>query len=155
MANLQSGRRLAFDFGSVRVGVSVSTIDGIFCSPQQAIQNNEQLIESVKSLLEEYDPMIIFVGLPLNLSGEFTKSTTSAIEFARAISLVSNIPIRLIDERLSTRAAQKQMQSSGKSVKQSRPLIDSATATLILESALEFEKNTDKLAGREITEFDE
>ncbi|NDH65309.1 MAG: Holliday junction resolvase RuvX [Microbacteriaceae bacterium] len=141
---MQRGRRLAFDVGSVRIGVAVCDPDGILASPLQRIERDGSELDVVKALLEEFEPVAIYVGLPINLEGKFTQSTFDALYFAEDIEEVTNTRVRMVDERLSTRTAQAHMHSSGKSVKTSKEWIDSASAVEILERALEVLK-----AGRE------
>lgn len=141
---MQRGRRLAFDVGTARIGVAVCDPDGILATPLQRIERNGAELDSVRALLEELEPVAIYVGLPINLEGKFTQSTYDAVYFAEDIEELTNTRVRMVDERLSTRAAQAQMHSSGKTVKSSKDWIDSASAVEILERALEVLK-----AGRE------
>ena len=141
---MQRGRRLAFDVGTARIGVAVCDPDGILATPLQRIERNGAELDSVRALLEELEPVAIYVGLPINLEGKFTQSTYDAVYFAEDIEELTNTRVRMIDERLSTRAAQAQMHSAGKTVKSSKDWIDSASAVEILERALEVLK-----AGRE------
>jgi putative Holliday junction resolvase len=104
-------------------------------------------------LISEQEPIEIYVGLPLNLQGEHTQSTVLAIAFAKQLfqSGVSNL--RLVDERMSTRAAQSQLHASGKNSRQSKGVIDAAAATLIVESALSYERATGQIPGIDVSEF--
>ena len=147
------GRKLAVDFGSARIGVAVSSIDGIICSPLDTVPNNDSAIARLSEVIQDQEPVAIYVGLPLNLQGEHTQSTENAIAFAKEIAERTDIPVRLVDERMSTRAAQSQMYASGKSSKSSRSLIDAAAATLILESAIAQERSSGGLVGRSVSEF--
>ncbi len=153
MANFRLGRRIGVDFGVARIGVAVSSVDGIICSPLATLQNNEEALRSLLELISEQEPIEIYVGLPLNLQGEHTQSTVLAIAFAKQLfqSGVSNL--RLVDERMSTRAAQSQLQASGKNSRQSKGVIDAAAATLIVESALSYERATGQIPGIDVSEF--
>lgn len=153
MANFRLGRRIGVDFGVARIGVAVSSVDGIICSPLATLQNNEEALSSLLELISEQEPIEIYVGLPLNLQGEHTQSTVLAIAFAKQLfqSGVSNL--RLVDERMSTRAAQSQLHASGKNSRQSKGVIDAAAATLIVESALSYERATGQIPGIDVSEF--
>ena len=153
MANFRLGRRIGVDFGVARIGVAVSSVDGIICSPLATLQNNEEALSSLLELISELEPIEIYVGLPLNLQGEHTQSTVLAIAFAKQLfqSGVSNL--RLVDERMSTRAAQSQLHASGKNSRQSKGVIDAAAATLIVESALSYERATGQIPGIDVSEF--
>ena len=150
---MRLGRRLAFDHGSARIGVASSTVDAIFASPVAVIPSDELALSKCQEIVEELSPIEIYVGLPLNLQGEFTKSTDSALAFAKRLSGVVDVPVLMVDERMSTRAAQAQLHASGKNTKSSKGIIDAAAATLILESALESEKVSGIVRAKSIEEF--
>ncbi len=153
MVNFRLGRRIGVDFGVARIGVAVSSVDGIICSPLATLQNNDEALGSLLELISEQEPIEIYVGLPLNLQGEHTQSTVLAIAFAKQLfqSGVSNL--RMVDERMSTRAAQSQLHASGKNSRQSKGVIDAAAATLIVESALSYERATGQIPGIDVSEF--
>ena len=153
MADFRIGRRIAIDFGSARIGVACSSLDGLISSPLTTVLNNAGKFTELARVFEEQNPIEIYVGLPLNLNGEHTRSTELAIEFARELADHSNIPIRLVDERMSTRQVQAEIRNSGKSSRESRHFIDAAAATLILEGAISLEKSAGRLPGILVSEY--
>lgn len=153
MPEFRLGRRIGVDFGTARIGIAISSIDALICSPLATVINDSHAIENVHRLIVDNGAIQVFVGLPLNLKGDRTKSTDLAIDFSKELALVCDVPIRLIDERMSTRAAQAQMHTSGKNTKQSRGFIDAAAASLILENAMAFEKASGHLPGTDVVEF--
>ncbi len=155
MASLRLGRRIGIDFGVARIGVAVSTVDAILCSPLETVKNNDEAIARVLELISEQDPIEVYVGLPLNLQGERTQSTDLAIAFAKLLLDAGVANLRMVDERMSTRAAQSQLHASGKNSRQSKGVIDAAAATLILESAIAFEKSTGIFPGQTLAELHE
>jgi putative Holliday junction resolvase len=133
---MRQGRRLGFDVGRARTGVAVSSPDGLFASPVGvALTINEAL-----NFVREYDPIELYVGLPLSLSGTFTASTDFAVDYARQLESLTQLPVRLIDERLTTSSAASLLRSAGKNARSAKNSIDSAAATLILEQALSIER---------------
>jgi putative Holliday junction resolvase len=150
---MRLGRRIAIDYGSSRIGVAVSSVDSLISSPLATVHASEMAVSEVAKLINEQEPIEVLIGLPLNLQGNHTKSTDDAIQFAIELQPFINPEIRMVDERLSTRAAQSQMLASGKNTKNSRSQIDAAAASLILEGALAFEKSTGKLPGKPLSEF--
>ena len=153
MASLRLGRRIGIDFGVARIGVAVSSVDAIICGPLATVPNNDDALACVLGLIAEQEPIEVYVGLPLNLRGEHTQSTELAITFAKLLSQSGVSNLRMVDERMSTRAAQSQLHASGKNSRQSKSVIDAAAATLIVESALSYERATGNLPGIQITEF--
>lgn len=101
-------------------------------------------------LVEFYE--VIYVGYPLNLSGSETISTVQAIDFAQRIETETGIPVRLIDERLTTKSAATLMKTAGRSSKEQRKRIDAIAAFLILEQAAKLETVNGKFAGYSISE---
>lgn len=105
---------------------------------------DSDVITKIQGIAADKAVDVVYVGLPLNLKGEHTPSTQKAIEFAAALS-ASNLVVRMIDERLTTKSAQHMLQKSGKKVKESREYIDAQAAALILDFALNSERGN--LAG--------
>jgi len=131
------GRRLAFDYGDVRIGVAVCDPDGILATPLDfLVTKDPSLKSSIQSLSVEYEPKKIYVGLPLNLSGEHSESTAKAAAFAELISQLVSCPVELIDERLTTSSASASLSQAGINAKDQRRKIDSQSAVIILESGL-------------------
>ena len=135
-------RRLAIDVGSTRIGVAVS--EGTLALPLESISALDNAVTRVIEIATEKQVTTIYVGLPLNLKGDFTASTQSAIDFAKQLA-GQGVTVRMIDERLTTKSAQQMLHSSGKKVKESREYIDAQAAALILDFALNSERGS--LAG--------
>jgi len=135
------GRRLAFDFGDVRIGVAASDTDGILASPRDFLANDENLEFNLSALLAEVQPIYIVLGLPLHLHGGSSAKAVSVQGFAEQLRTTYPGDIYFVDERLSTVSAAKALRDSGKDARASRSLIDSAAAAGILESALMAEKS--------------
>jgi putative Holliday junction resolvase len=131
------GRRLAFDYGDVRIGVAVCDPDGILATPLEFLATKDpSLKSSILALCEEYEPTKIYVGLPLNLSGEQSESTKKALAFSDLLTRLVSCPVKLIDERLTTSSASASLSQAGLSAKDARKKIDSQSAVIILESGL-------------------
>lgn len=135
---MRKGRRVALDPGTVRIGVAVCDIDGILASPRPALPAGD--LAAVGVVIDEVDPLEIIVGLPMSLGGTEGQAAQHAREFARQVATATSIPVRLIDERLSTVQAQRGLHDQGRSVRQSRDMIDSASAAVVLQHALDAER---------------
>ena len=138
---MQRGRRIAFDYGDVRIGVAISDPDSILSSPLTTLSSGDpKLFKHISELISEHEPVAIYVGEPLNLSGESSTSAQKAISFARELRTQFNVPVSMIDERLSTVSATNAMRESGVNAKDARGKIDMAAAVAILEQGLAIEK---------------
>jgi len=155
---LRTGRRLAIDVGKVRVGLAISDFHGILASPLTTIPR-EVLGESIEAIItsvEDFEELLeIYVGLPINMKGEMTSSTHDAILVASQIANSTAIPVRLVDERLTTSLANQQLRSLGKSQKDARSTIDQMAAVAILEYAFQIEANSNTAPGISLEEWRE
>lgn len=131
------GRRLAFDYGDVRIGVAVCDPDGILATPLEFLSTKDPALKSsILALCSEYEPVKIYVGLPLNLSGDESEATKKAIAFSDLLTQLVSCPVKLVDERLTTSSASSSLSQVGVNAKDQRKKIDSQSAVIILESGL-------------------
>lgn len=135
------GRRLAFDYGDVRIGVAVCDLDGILSIPLDPLDSrNPGVMSEIEEIYNEYEPVRIYIGLPLNLSGEPSESSSKALLFAEKIKARFACEVEMVDERLTTVSASVLLTQAGVSAKNQRKLIDSVAAVAILESGLARER---------------
>lgn len=138
---MQRGRRIAFDYGDVRIGVATSDADSIICSPLTTLKSSDKsLLKSIAEIFLEIQPIQIFVGRPALLSGKDGAATDKAVAFADELRGITEIEVIMIDERLSTVSAARNLREAGKSAKDSKDSIDMAAAVGILEFAIDLEK---------------
>ena len=138
---MQRGRRIAFDYGDVRIGVAVSDPDSILSSPLTTLKaTDKNLLKQITEILTEIDPVTIYVGRPALLSGNDGSATEKASEFVERLRTLTPVPVEMIDERMSTISAARNLRDSGRNAKDSKGAIDMASAVAILEFALEIEK---------------
>ena len=133
---IEIGRRIGFDFGDKRIGVATSDRESILVSPHATILNNEKLLDKLKEIIQEVEPIYIVVGDPKHLSGEKSLKSDDAVEFATLVKSIYQGPIFFVDERLTTANSYSQMREIGKSEKDSKYIIDQIAAINILESAI-------------------
>lgn len=144
---MRSGVRIGVDVGKVRIGVSRSDFHGMLATPVETVPRGDGDLRRLQELAIELDAVEFVVGLPLALSGAHTASTDDATGFGARLAGSGAIPVRLVDERLSTVSAHSAMRASGRSQKQSRSVIDQVAAVIILQHALDFERSGSALPG--------
>jgi putative Holliday junction resolvase len=138
---MQRGRRIAFDYGDVRIGVAASDSDSILVVPITTLStSSKSLLKEISAIFDEISPIEIYVGKPINLSGLEGVATSKALVFAEDLKEITQVPIKLIDERMSTISASRSLREAGKDSKQSKSIIDMAAAVAILEFAIAVEK---------------
>lgn len=138
---MRPGVRLGVDVGKARVGIAVCDRDGLLAMPVATLRREDADARAFRVLAEEYGVMEIVIGLPISMNGGDTASTTDAREFARDVAGWIGVPVRLVDERLSTVSAQRALHASGRRTKGSRPVIDQVAAVIILQNALDSERS--------------
>lgn len=145
---MRSGVRLGVDVGTVRVGVSRCDPQALLATPLETLSRKTgDAVARVIELAIELSAVEFVVGLPLALSGRETASTRDAREFAERLAATVPVPVRLVDERLSTVSAQAQLHDAGKRSRAFTPVVDQAAATIILQHALDAERQTGRAPG--------
>ena len=150
MSGFRRGVRLGIDVGRARVGVARCDPDGMLAVPVETVQRDERSIDRLVAIAADYEVLEFVVGLPVNLMGADTASTTDSREFAAALQTRTGTPVRLVDERLSTVTAHAALRSSGRSQKNSRSIVDQIAAVVLLQQAIDTEKSTGNPPGATI-----
>jgi putative Holliday junction resolvase len=151
---MRPGARLGVDVGKARVGVARSDRDGLLATPVETLARDDDTLARLTGLAREVEALEFVVGLPLSLSGGDTLSTTDARDFAARLAAASGLPVRLVDERLSTVTAQRALRDSGRRAKGARPVIDQVAAVIILQNALDFERSASRPPGELVDPYE-
>jgi putative Holliday junction resolvase len=122
--------------GSVRVGVAVSDPDGILATPVATLDRATS-VDALAALVAERDAVEVVVGHPRHLSGAAGAAAADAESYAAALRERVNVPVRLVDERLTTVTATRTLAERGVRGKAQRAVVDQAAAVAILQSALD------------------
>ena len=132
--------RLGVDVGTARVGVARSDPHGTLATPVETLARRDDVIAGIRRLINEHAVIEVVVGLPLALSGSETASTVDARVMAEAIAEALPVPVRLVDERLTTVTAARGLREAGRTSKNSRSVVDQAAAVILLQHALDLER---------------
>ncbi|MEO7006954.1 MAG: Holliday junction resolvase RuvX [Terrimesophilobacter sp.] len=144
---MRHGVRVGIDVGKVRIGVARSDSDGMIATPVATVARGAGDVAEIVRIAAELEALEFIVGLPLALSGRHTASTGDAVGFAEVLAAASTTPVRMVDERLSTVSAARNLRASGRTAKRSRAVIDQAAAVIILQHALDFERTGGNIPG--------
>lgn len=147
-SDMVNGRRLAIDVGTVRVGVAMSDRSGIVASPLTTVSPDD-LEEYLLKLRVDEEIAVIYVGLPLHLSGKEGSSSAMARATASQLKESLGIPVRLLDERLTTVSAVQKTVERGE--RPQRSSIDQEAAVALLDFALQAERISGDLAGHDVS----
>lgn len=140
MAEFRRGVRLALDWGDARIGVAACDRDGVLAYPLDTVRAGADELAQLVRIVAEQEPLEVVVGLPRSLSGGDGPAARKVRERAGALAALVAVPVRLVDERLTTVTASRRLRESGKRAKQQRSLIDAAAAAAILEQAVALER---------------
>lgn len=162
-APLARGARLAVDVGGVRVGLAASDPDGIMANPVATLNRDRSItyrqggaiprvlpkdIAQIVAEVEERSAAVVYIGQPRHLSGKDSESSAVSAAYGDLLAqLIAPVPVYFVDERLTTVTAHQALYTSGRAGKKHRSVVDQVAAVIILETAMETEKNSGKRAG--------
>lgn len=132
---IQQGTALAFDFGERRIGIAVGEHLIKAASPLMQLdeESNDIRFQIITRLVQEWQPTILIVGLPLNLEGEETAVCQLCRKFARRLNGRFNLPVVLIDERYSSAEAENLLAEQGIKGRLQKNMLDQMAAATILQ----------------------
>ena len=153
------GVKLGVDVGTVRVGVAICDRDSILATPYKTLDRNAKKNSDVRviaKLAEELGAVQVIVGLPRTMKGEEHASARMATDYALllAAELSSrglDVPVNLVDERLSSVTAHRSLHEAGMSSRDHRKVVDQVAAAGILQHAIDMQKARGADVGSRVT----
>jgi len=143
------GRVLGIDLGERRIGLAISDEEARFAFPAGFHERRDLPgdLEALRALAVSQGAVRIVVGLPLLLDGREGTGARGAREFAEALRRATSLPVELVDERLTTREAERALAQAPRKARRGRKqVIDAMAATLLLRGWLDAQSRGD--AGR-------
>ena len=133
-------RLLGVDLGGQRIGVAISDPTGVLARPLTVIRRTSRVADCVAfaALVKEYQVAALVMGLPLNMNGTDSQTTTWVRDYSAALANALGLPVYLWDERLTTVEAEAIMREQGKVPDKKR--IDAIAAAVILQSYLDAQR---------------
>lgn len=135
----REGVLLGIDFGTKRVGFSVSDMYQKYSSPLHNYQRQGRQADErfLRKLAEEYRPVGLVVGLPIHLSGDESEKSKEARSFARWVSRTLSLPVAFQDERFSSMRAEQLLLQSEMTARQRKERLDKMSAQVLLQAFLD------------------
>jgi putative Holliday junction resolvase len=132
-------RYLGVDLGTKRIGLALSSPDGLFASPLMVIQRQggKRDLKEIARIAADYGVDRIVVGLPLNLRGEGSLAAEHAAAETRELGRLTDVPLDTYDERLTSVAAEKALVQGGVRREDRRQVVDKVAAAMMLQSYLD------------------
>ncbi|AXH35938.1 Holliday junction resolvase RuvX [Humibacter sp. BT305] len=146
---MRTGVRLGVDVGRARIGLARTDPHAMLATPVETVRRADDGsdLARIAAVIAELEPIEIVVGLPLSMSGAETASTTDSREFAARLAALGDVPVRLVDERLTTVSAQSALHRSGRTTRSSRQVIDQVAAVILVQHAIDAERSTGSPPG--------
>ena len=145
---MRHGVRLGLDPGDARIGVATSDPSGVLATPLETVQRGRGDFPRIRTLVRELDVVEVVLGLPRSLSGGEGPAAEKVRRFAARLARhVAPVPVRLVDERLTTVTAEDQLRERGRKGSNRRAVVDMAAATVILQHALDTERASGEAPG--------
>ncbi len=130
------GTVLAFDFGEKFTGVAVGESSVGVAHPLGliAVQGSAARMDATAALVDEWKPGFLVVGLPLSMDGTEHELTRRCRRFARQLQARFGLPVKLVDERLTSAAAEETLRAAGKGGRKHKLRAHEVSAQIILQS---------------------
>ncbi|MQA79862.1 MAG: Holliday junction resolvase RuvX [Streptosporangiales bacterium] len=146
---MRRGARIGVDVGTVRVGVAACDPDGVLATPVTTLDRGRGDVDALVELVGEHEAIEAVVGLPLSLSGREGPAATAARAYAATLATrLAPVPVRMVDERLSTVTAEHGLRTAGVAGRSRRRVIDRMAAVVILQTALDAERQIGEPPGQ-------
>jgi len=135
----ERGALIGLDLGSKTIGVAVSDPDRRVAAPVETIARQRFRLDAgrILHLAAERRAIGVVLGLPINMDGSEGARAQSTRAFARNLAQLTELPIALWDERLSTAAVERALIAADASRARRKAVIDQHAATYILQGALD------------------
>jgi putative Holliday junction resolvase len=145
-------RVLGIDYGRRRIGLALSDASGLLARPWKAIAGHAKLGRLADALAAEISRLraeddgleVVVLGWPRRLSGESTTDTATVEALAETLRARVAVPVVLQDERLSSREAEEMLARTIKDWRRRKPLLDAASAAVILQDYLDSGRRPEK-----------
>lgn len=149
---MRPGVRLGIDPGDARIGVARCDPTGFLATPLETVRRGKGDVARIAALAREVESesvlVEVVVGLPRSLKGGENPATVKVREFATLLARrLDPVPVRLVDERLTTVSAEAMLRDRGRKGQDRRSVVDQAAAVLILQHALDTERASGDAPG--------
>ncbi len=159
---IERGVRLGVDVGTVRIGVARSDPDGLVATPVETVARaasgpagtapdaapTPADVARIVEIVGEESAVVVYVGLPRSLSGAEGSSARAVRDYSVTLArALAPVPVRLVDERMTTVSAHQALHASGRSGRKHRAVVDQVAAVMILQSALDTERSSGRRGG--------
>lgn len=145
---MRHGVRIGIDPGDARIGVARSDPSGFLATPVETVSRGKGDVRRIARLVAEAEAIEVVAGLPRSLKGGEGPSAAKVRDFVdRLARRLAPVPVRLVDERLTTVSAESVLREQGRKGQKRRAVVDQVAAVVILQHALDTERTSGRVPG--------
>ena len=136
------GRALGLDLGSHRIGVAISDDARTVATPLEVVPARDRTAVDARlvEIVDEWEPTIVVVGLPLQLDGQAGKAVRLTMKTIERLRATLSLPIVTYDERLTTVTAHRSLDTQNVRNRKRRDMVDMIAAQVILQGWMDKER---------------
>ena len=141
-----TGRAVALDLGTRRIGVAASDPGGVLASPRTTLERSGDPAldhRRIAELVAEEEATTVVVGLPLSLDGSIGPAARAVLDEVVDLAAVLRVPVVTHDERFTTVTAHEQLRAAGMGGRRRRSVVDQQAATVLLQDWLDAQRPGD------------
>lgn len=132
-------RKMALDYGEVRIGIAFSDMLNIIANGYETyVRKDLQTdLNYLSNLVKEKEVDTIVLGLPINMDGSEGERAEATRAFGEALGKISGVKIKYLDERLTSASAERLLIEADMRREKRKQVIDKVSATIILQNYLD------------------
>lgn len=136
-------RVLGIDLGGKRIGLALSDTEAEFAFPAGTLRSRDRKsdLKALCELIAEREVGRVVVGLPRHMDGRMGPEAEAAERFAGALSQRAGVPVETLDERWTSREAERSLRDQGHGGRRAKQHVDEVAAAIILRTYLELQRN--------------
>src|SRR5829696_7533624 len=136
-----STRSLGIDFGERRIGLAISDPEGRLAVPLTTLErrNDRSAVRAIAEIAQREGIGRLVLGEPIGLDGQRGEAAERVRRFGNRLADITGLPVRLINESLTTVEAQERLRAAGVDTRREPERIDAVAAQILLQEALDSE----------------
>jgi putative Holliday junction resolvase len=134
-------RSLGIDFGERRIGLAISDPEGRLAVPLTTLErrNDRSAVREIAEIARREEVGRLVLGEPVGLDGQRGEAAERVRRFGNRLAGITGLPVRLINESLTTVEAQERLRAAGVDTRREPERIDAVAAQILLQEALDSE----------------
>lgn len=139
MTDPPAGRLLAIDYGSKRVGLAISDVDGRVATPLATLERKDDrgVAREIARITAREGVVGLVLGEPRRLDGTRGDAAERVARFARRLEATTGLPVERVDEALTSVEAERRLRAAGVDLVADPGRVDAVAAQILLQEVLD------------------